>query len=199
MTPQERATAVYQAILQWGPQMGYINVLPSLIYAQAYHESDGFTSNLAVTYANVFGMTFPTVRDTTATGWFQSAPGAPKFATYNSYSDAVRDYFLRQRAFHIADTDDPAQYMFDTVQSGYAEDPDYLAKWGHIFQTVDPPGGGLDGSGGPGVDTDNDGGAWGDAGDDNEHPGDNVEHEEAGAGGQSVLWLLLLLLAMSQR
>ncbi|WP_417290942.1 glucosaminidase domain-containing protein [Corallibacter sp.] len=106
-------------------------VNPFLLYSQAYHETGNFTSNIFKHNKNLFGMKKATVRDTTAIG------EASGHATYNSLSDSVIDYILRQRDFKIKPRlFNDNQYMLDTLNSNYAEDTNYLSKWQNIHKTL---------------------------------------------------------------
>lgn len=144
MTPNERRWIVLRAIEDHAASFGYSLVPSVLILGQAELESGGFTSNLAVNANNVFGMRMPTVRDTTAIGSV-TAEGGAAFAKYASLSDAVKDYFMRQRNFNIPNTADVEQYIAATVESGYATDPDYSDKWASVALALndgglgDPP------------------------------------------------------------
>ena len=79
-------------------------------------------------------MKLPASRPTLATGENRG------HAVYNSVADSVRDYVLRQRNFGIPDTGNVSTYMRETVESGYATDPNYLRKWAAQVLAVAPPG-----------------------------------------------------------
>ena len=127
-TPTEIGNAVMSAIYAFREAYGYGHVDPVLIFAQAYHETGDFSSPLCQDYRNCFGMKMPRTRPNTATGETPSG-----YASYDSYADGVIDYFLRQANFHIPDTSNATEYVDATLDSGYAEDPDYRRKWLAIY------------------------------------------------------------------
>ena len=178
MTQDQRAAAVWNAIVAIGPRHGYVSLPPLLVYAQAVHESDYFRSNLAVNALNVFGMKQPSVRPTTSVGPYDGGP----YASYASFADAVEDYFMRMENFHVPDTADPAQYMADVQDSGYFEDPAYLDKWSALYLSVDAPGADPYGDGLASGADDGPGGAGGSGG--------------GGGSREASLSPLLLLLAL---
>lgn len=98
----------------------------SLIYAQAYHETGAFKSDVYKENKNLFGMK-RSVKRMYDTGTNRG------HAVFNSRLDSIRDYFERQKQFKI-NYRNPTQYVADTVKSGYAEDTDYLQKWLIIYE-----------------------------------------------------------------
>lgn len=58
------------------------------MYAMAYHESGGFSSNIFRANNNLYGMKFPTARQTTAKGKNQG------YAVYKNQDDSVQDLLL---------------------------------------------------------------------------------------------------------
>ncbi len=100
-----------------------------LIYAQAWHETGGFSSAIYKENNNLFGMKHPSVRKSTSKG---SNRGHAVFASTWS---SIYDYFLRQSYFKITYEDD-LQYMETTQQSGYAEDFIYVTKWLGIYKAL---------------------------------------------------------------
>lgn len=104
---------------------GYWKTNPFAIYAMAKHETGNFTSNIFKENKNFFGMK-------------QSRSGAPEtnyevgtargHAKYTSLWHAIFDFFGRQNYFKISGGT-TEEYFRNTVNSGYAEDPNYLKKW----------------------------------------------------------------------
>lgn len=155
LTPLQRKNEVYSAILIFLPVYHFEKVDPLLILAQSVHETQNFTSPLVVNYNNAFGMKQPTQRPTTSQG-----PTSNNYATYATLADSVEDYFMRAREFGMPNTEDPVEFVNATVESDYAEDPNYVNAWTNWFvQLSDSPG--LDTGGanvstndGPGIDND---------------------------------------------
>ena len=127
MTAAERRNETLAALVMYAGPLGFDQVDPHLMLAQADLESGGFTSELCREANNAWGMMFPRVRPTTATGQTPANEGA--FAVYANLAEGARDYLMRQRYFNVPNTSDPVAYMTATVASGYATDPDYLTKW----------------------------------------------------------------------
>lgn len=139
MTPEQRGQQVFAALSALLPAYGFELVDPIVPYAQAWHESGGFASNLAVSHNNVYGMTRSPNRDyDQPSGIFD---GDLEFSAYYDIRDGVRDYLERQLAFDIPNTDDPSEYIAATARSGYAADPDYVDKWHNVLSMIidDPP------------------------------------------------------------
>lgn len=114
---------IYISILkQW---YGYKDISTELIYAQAKHETGNFTSRIFRENKNLFGMREPSIRPRSTSG---SAHG---HATFSSLFNSVRDYFQRQKYFKIGGQSDD-QFMVNTVDSGYAEDTQYIQKWHNV-------------------------------------------------------------------
>lgn len=113
--------ALVAALVDLAPAYGYDRIPLGLFLAQSDLETGGWTSDLFTVANNAWGMKLATVRPTPAVGTYAG------HARYDTVRDSVVDYLDRQRAFGIPN--DPARYMAATVASGYATDPDYLAKW----------------------------------------------------------------------
>lgn len=111
-----------EKVKQTAQKYGYPSEIANAVYAQALLESAKFTSNVFKENNNPFGLKQPKVRKTTATG---SNRG---HATFNSVSEAITDYFLRQTNFRVTYQNDE-QYINDTFNSKYAEDQKYKTKW----------------------------------------------------------------------
>lgn len=128
MDAADRGAAVLANAVGFGPAYGYSMLDPALVAAQSAHETGNFSSELLIRTNNAFGMKHPAIRDTTSTG-----PDAHGYAIYPSIAASVADYFLRQQAFRIPDTDNAADYIAATVASNYAEDPRYAEKWAATY------------------------------------------------------------------
>lgn len=87
--------------------------------AQAFHESGKFTSNLAVTYNNLFGMMYPSLRKTIAIGKTDKG-----FAIYRSKLDCIRDYFLFLDQLDLKSEEALITY----IKTKYATDTRYYTK-----------------------------------------------------------------------
>lgn len=111
---------------------GYNNISTKLIYAQAWHETGNFKSEVFKQNNNLFGMRQPSKRKTFATGSHLN------HATFKNHFDSVRDYFEHRKYFKIPNTSDQA-FIDVTVRKGYAEDQNYKKKWIKIFNTIKPP------------------------------------------------------------
>ena len=108
---------------------GYNKVSTKLLYAQAWHETGDFKSEVFKVNRNLFGMRQPKKRKTFAIG---SNLG---HATFKNHWDSIRDYFERQKEFSIPDSVDN-EYMQHTVNSNYAEDNQYIQKWRNINDNI---------------------------------------------------------------
>jgi flagellum-specific peptidoglycan hydrolase FlgJ len=88
-------------------QLGCSQKLSCFLYAQACHESGNGQSSLAKNYNNFFGMGFPTVRSTTATGKVMLRDNlggySMYYATYKNWQDSLRDRVLWSKARRIFD------------------------------------------------------------------------------------------------
>lgn len=111
-------------------KFGFGAIDTKVIYCQAYHESGGFKSTIFHENNNCFGMKEPSIRPSTATGTNRG------HATYKTVKDCLVDFFLRQSYFKINGTDS-ILFMHETVQSGYAEDPQYLIRWVDMVKAFD--------------------------------------------------------------
>lgn len=128
-----RALDLYGSIAFWAPPgngFGFA-VDPLFILCQSALETGHFKSDLIKTANNAFGMNY------------RSDPVSPEigetssgFAIYENLDDAVFDYCKRQADFHVYTGTDPLSYAQSTKASGYAEDPDYIAKWMAIWNNV---------------------------------------------------------------
>lgn len=98
----------------------------SLVYAQAWHETGGFKSAIFKENNNLFGMKRSVKRD-------YDIDSNRGHAVFKSQIDSIKDYFERQLQFKIPYSH-PTQYIQDTVNTGYAEDKDYLRLWTNIYE-----------------------------------------------------------------
>lgn len=111
---------------------GFGKISTSLVYAQAWHETGGFQSNIYRENNNLFGMRKAKIRKSPALGERNGS------AYYRSDFDSIRDYFSRQKNFRINSESDEL-FLSSTVNSGYAEDPNYKTKWETTFRTLVKP------------------------------------------------------------
>lgn len=121
---------VYIFILKYW--YGYGDISTSLIYAQAVHETGKFKSDVFRENNNLFGMRQAQQRKNTATGTNRG------HATYKNIFSSVNDYFKRQKYFSISSRTD-AQFVDDTINSNYATDVAYKAKWLNIANSTKKP------------------------------------------------------------
>jgi len=127
MTPDQRGTALFFAILDFAPAYGFDAVDPYLILAQSSLETGGFTSRRIVEDNNAFGMRDPEQRETRSLG-----PGPGGFATYATLEDSVQDYFMRQRYFNVLNTANAEAYVDSTMSEPYPyaeEGSGYIDAW----------------------------------------------------------------------
>jgi Mannosyl-glycoprotein endo-beta-N-acetylglucosaminidase len=99
-----------------------IRVSAAYPLAQAYHESEHWTSPLYLQGNNMFGMKPATKRSSSATGTVTI--GRTIYAAYRSPLDSIRDYYKRLDYYNIYDD---AGLLRD-IKTNYATDPKYLAK-----------------------------------------------------------------------
>lgn len=111
---------------------GYTKVSTKTLYAQAWHETGDFKSQVFKENKNLFGMRHPSKRKTFSQG---SNLG---HAVFKNHLSSVRDYFERQKEFNIPNSEDSG-YMLKTVNSNYAEDPNYLTKWQNVKDIIKQP------------------------------------------------------------
>lgn len=125
---------LWAAIERTAPALGYPHIRPGVVFAQAAHETAGFTSQRWHQDRNPYGLKYPhngirtidgKVVPTLATGIRND------HAIFPSVEAATVEYFNRQRDFKIPDTSDVSRYMRATADSGYATDPAYLTLWGN--------------------------------------------------------------------
>jgi len=107
----------------------YKNVSSIVIYAQAVHETNNFKSDIFNENKNMFGLKFPQVRETKASGVNRG------HSTFKSYVECVQDYFLRQNYFEVSGTNDQ-EFINSTLLSGYATDPGYQTAWNRLINDL---------------------------------------------------------------
>jgi hypothetical protein len=104
----------WEAIDLW---MDYFGIREKqIVKAQIILESDSLRSNLCVQHNNLFGMTWPTQRTTTATY------KAGIYAGYPSFIESIKDYWFWQQKYTGGD------YYEFLENSGYAGDSSYIWK-----------------------------------------------------------------------
>lgn len=108
---------------------------PEIVFVQAIIESGNFESRLFKNHNNLFGMRFPRVRETTATG--ENKRG---YARYKDWDDSVLDYYFWQNFFLRKKGASNRDEYLDLLDEVYAEDESYvsvirtnLKKYRHIF------------------------------------------------------------------
>ena len=97
-------------------------VAPVVVMAQSRLETGNYLSQLCLEANNLFGMNFPLVRSTTATGSTEYG-----FAAYASWYDSVKDMKLFQEWYQQRGRDLTDYFEF-LAAIGYAEDTEYISK-----------------------------------------------------------------------
>lgn len=100
---------------------------PEVIMAQAIMES-GCGNRMPASSNNMFGMTCPYKRETTA----MNAGSGDGFATYKNWKLGVIDRVLWELFYF--DNKKPSEVDYYQALSGYAEDPDYIEKIRNVAQ-----------------------------------------------------------------
>lgn len=120
---------LYNAIVESGIKF------PEIVFIQAIIESGNFESRLFKNHNNLFGMRFPRVRETTATG--KNKRG---YARYKNWDDSVLDYYFWQSFFLRKKGASNKEEYLDLLDDIYAEDESYvsvikknLKKYRHVF------------------------------------------------------------------
>jgi len=130
LSTAERFALLADYVLEVMPEYGYTGRVADFAICQAAHETGNFTSDLLLRADNAFGMRIANVRPQPRIGESNG------YAVYATLKDSVRDYFARQRAFNIPNTNNAAEYIAATVASGYAEAPSYAQRWQAILDSV---------------------------------------------------------------
>jgi len=94
---------------------------PEIVFTQAKLETGNFSSDLFVNGCNLFGMRYPAVRDTYATGVYKY------HASYNTWVSSVKDIVLWQD-WYIEKGFDLSNYLVFLQRVGYAKDKQYITK-----------------------------------------------------------------------
>lgn len=121
----ERATA---AAAEYG-----LNIDPRWIYAQWYHETGGFTSDMCVDYHNLGGLTQASPNDT------PQPDGDYYYMQFESFEDYA-DYFGRYLRYYkdngIAEAQSLDEYIVALKDGGYFGDSldNYLSSTKSIFE-----------------------------------------------------------------
>ncbi len=120
---------LYEQIIKFGIKF------PDIVFAQAMIESGELTSKLFKTANNMFGMRFPSIRETTAQGKTTSG-----YSRYEDWNFGVYDYFLWQDHMLRNRTEITKSQYLSLLGRVYAEDPNYVSKvkkkvsqYQHIF------------------------------------------------------------------
>ena len=120
---------LYEQIIKFGIKF------PDIVFAQAMIESGELTSKLFKTANNMFGMRFPSVRETTAQGKTNGG-----YSRYEDWNFGVYDYFLWQDHMLRNRTEITKSQYLSLLGRVYAEDPNYVSKvkkkvsqYQHIF------------------------------------------------------------------
>lgn len=100
------------------------DITARLPLAIAKQETGNFTAHAFSAYNNLFGMTAPNARNTTATN-----KGSGKVATFNSLFDGMSDFFLWCEAFELKN-DQAVQKFVDDLR--YNKNPAYPGLVGKI-------------------------------------------------------------------
>ena len=120
---------LYEQIIKFGIKF------PDIVFAQAMIESGELTSKLFKTANNMFGMRFPSVRETTAQGKTNGG-----YSRYEDWNFGVYDYFLWQDHMLRNRTEITKSQYLSLLGRVYAKDPNYVSKvkkkvsqYQHIF------------------------------------------------------------------
>lgn len=108
---------LYEQIIKFGIKF------PDIVFAQAMIESGEFTSKLFRTANNMFGMKFPSSRETTAKGKTKGG-----YSKYEDWSFGVYDYFLWQDHMLRQRNDITKTQYLALIGKIYAKDPGYVNK-----------------------------------------------------------------------
>ncbi len=92
-----------------------------IVYAQAFHETNGFKSKVFRENNNLFGMKVPRKRPTTALNFTKTG-----YAKYRHWKDSVLDYSYYQQYKNIEKFTEKEYLAY--IQKKYAEDKKYLQK-----------------------------------------------------------------------
>jgi len=127
----ERFALLVADVLEVMPQYGYSGRVADFAICQAAHETGLFTSDLLLRADNAFGMRIANVRPQP---WVIGESNS--YAVYDTLKGSVHDYFDRQRAFNIPNTDNFDEYAAATQASGYATAQHYIEAWKGLLNDV---------------------------------------------------------------
>lgn len=96
---------------------------PNIVFAQSLIETGHFTSDLLHAENNLFGMKYPRSRKTTSSGMSKSG-----YASYEKWSDSVKDYSLWQKSVLKNKKDITEEEYLSLLSRIYAEDKNYVNK-----------------------------------------------------------------------
>lgn len=131
----ERFTLLVADIIEVMPNYGYSGRVADFAICQAAHETGLFTSDLLLRADNAFGMRPASQRPQP---WRIDVSNG--YAVYADLNGSVNDYFDRQRAFGIPNTDNADLYIQETVASGYATAGAYAQAWRGLLNRVEADG-----------------------------------------------------------
>jgi len=104
---------------------------PEIVFAQAVLESGHFKSFIFRTNNNLFGMRYPKVRETLATG------AKSGYAVFSDWQSSVKDYKLWQDRFiQKRGIDTKAEYLTE-LDKVYSESNGYSAKLKKIIKNFE--------------------------------------------------------------
>lgn len=131
LSTRQRFELLASCILAAMPEYGYSGRVADFVLCQAALETGNFTSSLFLRADNAFGMRIAHQRQQLRIGETNG------YAVYDTVLIGVADYFDRQQAFGIPNTNDAATYMNATANSGYAEAQRYVQAWREKLDKVD--------------------------------------------------------------
>lgn len=108
------------------------------LYAQAFHETGGFSSRVWKETKNMFGMRPSLTRTKYYCDILETQSG--KYATYDDFDDSIKDRIDLDNNFRretdLRTLDDVRNYMDHVKFKGYATDPDYVQKWTNVYNQI---------------------------------------------------------------
>lgn len=113
------------------------NIPIGVVWAQMFHETGGFTSNIYRENKNLFGMK---VSSSGAKGTNYEIGENRGHAVYGSYFNSIRDYLGRQIYFaqrghsNLIDADHYSLFLDALIKSNYAEDNLYAEKVEQLYK-----------------------------------------------------------------
>lgn len=109
------------------------------LYAQAWLETGGFTSNIWLTTNNMFGMRPAQKRQKFYSGIYVSSNG--KFASYDDVEDSIYDRLDLDTNFGNGGADLTSKatltpYMNDVFEDGYTHESHYVSAWRSTYDQL---------------------------------------------------------------